>query len=210
MITTDAVRITRGARTLITELTHTFPAGAITAITGPSGCGKTTLLNCLGTLERVDSGRITACGRDITRLSRRGAAAYRRSSLGYLFQDFALIDTATVETNLRLVSRDRSTIAAALAAVGLAGYERRTIGELSGGEQQRVAMARVIAKNPPIVLCDEPTAALDSGNAHTIGDLLAGLADDGACVIVATHDSTLAARADHRLTLDAPSTPPVR
>ncbi|MCM6774530.1 ATP-binding cassette domain-containing protein [Nocardia sp. CDC159] len=178
------------------------------AITGPSGSGKSTLLNCLGLLEPPTSGRIVYERTDLTALNRRKARHYRRNSLGYLFQHYALIENATVADNLELAFTKRATRATrrirchrALEQVGLAGRENTTIHQLSGGEQQRVALAQLLIKQPPVILADEPTAALDIANIDIVINILRELTTTGATVIVVTHNDDLRTRADVTHTL---------
>ncbi|MFC7818178.1 ABC transporter ATP-binding protein [Streptomyces sp. NPDC057367] len=189
---------TFGTRVLWQDLTFTIGAGQMLALTGPSGSGKSTLLNCLGLLDNPTTGTVNHSGRDITRLPARQARAYRRDTLGYLFQNYALIDNATVADNLSVAvkpargrGKARQTFADALARVGLSGRENESVHRLSGGEQQRVALARLIVKAPALVLADEPTGALDIDNTHMVIDTLRSLADDGCAVVIATHDPTV-------------------
>ncbi|MCG3040963.1 ATP-binding cassette domain-containing protein [Streptomyces sp. S1A] len=187
-----------GPRVLWQDLTFTVEAGRMLALTGPSGSGKSTLLNCLGLLDTPTTGTMRHRDQDITRLSPRKARAYRRDILGYLFQNYALIDNATVADNLSVVlkvarnrAKDHPTPACALRQVGLAGREKEVVHRLSGGEQQRVALARLIVKQPALVLADEPTGALDLDNTHMVIATLRTLADAGCAVVIATHDPTV-------------------
>lgn len=184
-----------GTRALWRDLTFGIEAGRMLALTGPSGSGKSTLLNCLGLLDAPSAGTIRHNGEDITGLSARKARVYRRDTLGYLFQNYALIDNATIADNLAVAvkparRRDKTypTPAQALHQVGLAGREKDIVHRLSGGEQQRVALARLIVKRPALVLADEPTGALDAGNTHMVIETLRALADTGCGVVIATHD----------------------
>lgn len=199
-----------GDRALWQELTFTVEAGRMLALTGPSGSGKSTLLNCLGLLDTPSSGTIVHEGSDLTRLSARKSRAFRRDTLGYLFQNYALIDNATVAENLSVVLkplRSRrtqmvgSTPAAALKQVGLSGRETDVVHRLSGGEQQRVALARLIVKRPALVLADEPTGALDLGNTHMVISTLRDLADTGCTVVIATHNPAVKELCDSVLDL---------
>lgn len=204
MISTKGLGKRYGERSLWSELDLVFNAGTMTAITGASGSGKSTLLNCLGALDAPSEGTIEVEGKNITSLSARGQRLYRRHTLGYLFQDYALIPDRTVGHNLNIaVDRSRRPqVASALQQVGLAGYENRKVHELSGGEQQRVALARVILRNPPVVLADEPTGALDAANADMVIDTLRRFAAEGASVVVATHSATVVDRSDRVINLD--------
>ncbi|KQQ04182.1 MULTISPECIES: ABC transporter ATP-binding protein [unclassified Rathayibacter] len=197
-----------GRRSLWSGLDVTVASGSTLALTGASGSGKSTLLNCLGLLDAPDSGSIEVDGEEITRLRASGRRRFRRHRLGYLFQSYALVDTATVEQNLAIALGERRGRAGrfegALDRVGLGGRGRERVSRLSGGEQQRVALARLLVKSPTVVLADEPTGALDSENAAMVLDVLTELAGHGASVVVATHDDSIASWCDARLHLSAP------
>ncbi|ROQ04520.1 putative ABC transport system ATP-binding protein [Rathayibacter sp. PhB93] len=197
-----------GRRTLWSGLDVTVASGSTLALTGASGSGKSTLLNCLGLLDAPDSGSIEVDGEELTRLRAHGRRRFRRDRLGYLFQSYALVDTATVEQNLAIALGERrghrDRFERALERVGLAGRGRERVARLSGGEQQRVALARLLVKSPTLVLADEPTGALDAENSETVLDVLAELAGHGASVVVATHDRAIARWCDDRLHLAAP------
>lgn len=216
MIDVLAVSKQRGGRTLWEDLSFTVGAGEVVALTGPSGCGKSTLLDCVGHIDRVDSGTITVSGVDAGRSARR-ARLLRRDNIGYLFQDFGLVHDATVGANVDLArptgrGRRRGTsTAAALEQVGLGGRSTHRAYELSGGEQQRVALARLLVKQPSVILADEPTSALDDGNATMVLDRLDAFAADGAAVLIATHAPSVTARAARVVTLDGgPDRAPAR
>jgi len=190
------------------NLSFDVPPHSVTALTGPSGSGKSTLLNCIGALETPDSGSIQVFGTEVTKLGYRKARKYRRDYVGYLFQDYALIPDQTVYDNINLAARPNkilptkamlTQIAQALDQVGLAGYERRQGGEVSGGEQQRVAIARLLVRPPKVVLADEPTGALDHDNSLRVIAHLRDLADGGASVVVATHSDLVADSADQHI-----------
>ena len=198
-----------GAARVLVDLDFECVAGSLTAITGPSGCGKSTLLNIVGLLEDASSGAVTFEGVRISDLSSRSAARFRRTHLGYLFQNYALIENATVRENLAVVLPAgrfhrpvRERMEAALSQVGLAAHLSIPVSALSGGEQQRVALARLLLKQPRLVLADEPTGALDSANAEQVMRLLRELAASGATVLVATHSSLVVAQCDRELRLD--------
>ncbi|MEU6446110.1 ATP-binding cassette domain-containing protein [Streptomyces sp. NPDC046979] len=195
---------TFGSRTLWSDVTVDIDRGRMLALAGPSGSGKSTLLNCLGLLDRPTAGAILHDGADITRFGRQEARRFRRDVLGYLFQTYALIDNATVADNLEVARARRRgrrahtgvRVAGALDRVGLAGREREKVHRLSGGEQQRVALARLIVKEPSLVLADEPTGALDHANADIVIDVLREMSDAGCAVVIATHDDRVRDRCD--------------
>lgn len=203
-----------GRRRLWDELSFQAEAGHMLALVGPSGSGKSTLLNCLGLLERVDSGTITVGGQELTRLGPGGRRRFRRDSLGYLFQNYALIDNATVRYNLDVVIAPRSTRSRqiiqqeALDSVGLSGRAEERVFQLSGGEQQRVALARLLMKRPRVVLADEPTGALDHDNADMVIAVLRELSDQGSAVVIATHNERVAEACDDLLDLSQVAGPP--
>ncbi|MFG2330381.1 ATP-binding cassette domain-containing protein [Streptomyces sp. NPDC048604] len=195
MINVEKLAKSYGSRTLWSAVDLTVQAGEMLALTGPSGSGKSTLLNCIGLLDEPTSGAILHEGRDITRFRPGQARVFRRDVLGYLFQNYALIDNATVTTNLEVVTKGRRTrggsgptIAEALERVGLSGREGERVSRLSGGEQQRVALARLIVKQPSLVLADEPTGALDHDNTVMVVKILREMSDAGCAVVIATHD----------------------
>ncbi|MCX4661348.1 ABC transporter ATP-binding protein [Streptomyces uncialis] len=196
MIGIEKLSKSYGARTLWSGVDLTVHGGRMLALTGPSGSGKSTLLNCLGLLDTATSGTVRHEGQDITRFGPRRARLFRRDVLGYLFQDYALIETATVAANLEVVAGPgrraraaaRAAVPEALERVGLAGRAGERVARLSGGEQQRVALARLMVKRPSLVLADEPTGALDQENTTTVVKILRELADEGRAVVVATHD----------------------
>lgn len=187
-----------GERTVLQTFTATFKAGQITALTGPSGSGKTTLLNMLGGLTTPDSGTIEFEGLDIASMRSGARRKFRRANVGYLFQDCGLVSDLSVMENIKIaVPRvTRETMAEALTEVGLRGTEKRTVSELSGGEQQRIALVRLILAQPKIVLADEPTGALDEVNAQLVLKHLRQFARGGAVVVVATHSAYIANSSD--------------
>jgi putative ABC transport system ATP-binding protein len=205
-----------GTRVLWQDLTFTIEAGRMLALTGPSGSGKSTLLNCLGLLDTPTTGTMSHNGRDLTRLGTRKTRIYRRDTLGYLFQNYALIDNATIADNLGIAIRPARIRgrtqpvplpAEALEQVGLGGREKDIVHRLSGGEQQRVALARLIIKQPALVLADEPTGALDIDNTHMVIDTLRTLADSGCAVVIATHDPVVRDLCDSVLEVGTSTTP---
>lgn len=170
--------------------------GEFLCITGVSGKGKTTLLNIIGLLEKPDSGSINIMGYDNPEIDSKSGIKLLRSNISYLFQNYGLVDNETVEYNLKIATRflklskndEKNKIEEALNTVGLSGYEKNKIFQLSGGEQQRVAMARILIKPTSIVLADEPTGSLDSDNRDLIMELLTKVNEQGKTVIIVTHD----------------------
>ncbi|MFE7504347.1 ATP-binding cassette domain-containing protein [Promicromonospora sp. NPDC057488] len=184
-------------RVLFENLSFKVAGGQMTALTGASGSGKSTLLNCLGLLETLTRGSIEVDGVDIARLRPELRRRFRRDTLGYLFQNYALIENASIRTNLEVavgaLPRVKRSVDfdAALVQVGLGGRGKEPVYRLSGGEQQRVALARLLVKRPSVILADEPTGALDDANAAMVLDSLHTLAEAGAAVVIATHSATV-------------------
>lgn len=174
--------------------------GKFVVILGPSGAGKSTLLNLLGGLDTPTNGKIIVDGNDIANLNSDQLAEYRASKVGFIFQFYNLIPTLTVLENIRLVneiSKDHLDAKQILDGVGLLDHANNFPSELSGGEQQRVSIARALAKNPKIVLCDEPTGALDSKTGVMILKLLKDMCDKyQKTIIVVTHNQNIAKIAD--------------
>lgn len=197
----------RGGRLLWHGLSFRVEPGEVLALRGPSGSGKSTLLDCVGHLDTLDAGRIILDGRTAGGNARR-ARHIRRDLLGYLFQDFGLVPDLSVTANIELAlpgPRHRvgtaPSVTAALRSVGLDRRGPDRAHELSGGEQQRVALARLLVKQPRIVLADEPTSALDDTNAEVVLTHLEALAAAGAAIVVATHSDAVSGWADRSLTL---------
>lgn len=174
-------------------------AGKLVVILGPSGAGKSTLLNLIGGMDTPTQGTITAFGTDISGYSENELADYRAANVGFIFQFYNILPTLTVLENVSLVSDltpDAMDAGEALKAVGLEEHLNKFPNQLSGGEQQRVSIARAIAKNPSMLLCDEPTGALDSATGVTILKLLKEQTRQGKTVIIVTHNSLFADVAD--------------
>lgn len=183
-------------------LTLTIADGEFVALLGTSGSGKSTLLNLVGGLDQPTSGSLRVGGRDLASLSRDELSLHRRHTVGMIFQSFNLVPTMTAAENVSLslmfagVPRgERTTRASALLeSMGLGGRQHHRPKELSGGEQQRVAVARALANQPPLLLADEPTGNLDSRTSTEIMNLIKTLNErDGKTVILVTHDAALAA-----------------
>ena len=178
----------------------TLEEGKFVVILGPSGAGKSTLLNMLGGLDSPTSGSITVCGKDISSLTTNELADYRAETVGFVFQFYNLIPTLTVHENVALVkeiAKNPLSATKMLEEVGLAEHAKNFPSELSGGEQQRVSIARALAKNPKILLCDEPTGALDSATGVLVLKLLLKMAREyGKTIVIVTHNQNIAKMAD--------------
>ncbi|MBQ6499171.1 MAG: ABC transporter ATP-binding protein [Ruminococcus sp.] len=174
--------------------------GKFVVILGPSGAGKSTLLNLLGGLDIPTEGTIKVNGRDISTLTDNELADYRAAAVGFVFQFYNLIPTLTVYENVKLVSEiSKNAIDAKqmIAEVGLIDHLHNFPAELSGGEQQRISIARALAKNPKILLCDEPTGALDSETGVMVLKLLLSMAKNhGKTIVIVTHNQSIAKMAD--------------
>ena len=174
--------------------------GEFVVIVGPSGAGKTTVLNILGGMDTASGGRITVDCQDITKYSERQLTGYRRDDIGFVFQFYNLIPNLTALENVEMalqICRNPLDARAVLKEVGLEERMDNFPAQLSGGEQQRVSIARALAKNPKLLLCDEPTGALDYNTGKAILKLLQEMCrEKGMTVIVITHNSALAPMAD--------------
>lgn len=198
-----------GDHIILDEFSLTINEGDYVSITGPSGKGKTTILNIIGMLDKPNSGTVKICGHSNLNYSSRDAVNIRRYHLSYLFQNYGLIDAETVEENMNISLRfkkmrkdkKKKLISDALNQMGLTGYEQRKIYTLSGGEQQRVALAKIIVKSPKIILADEPTGSLDEKNRDYVLKVLEKFNEEGKTVIVVTHDSCVASCAKRHICL---------
>ena len=174
--------------------------GKFIVVLGPSGAGKSTLLNLLGGLDSPTSGKIYVEGQDISTLSEDELADYRAAKVGFVFQFYNLVPTLTVHENVALVKEIAPNALSAtkmIEEVGLSDHLKNFPAELSGGEQQRVSIARALAKSPKILLCDEPTGALDSETGVLVLKLLLKMARDyGKTIVIVTHNQNIAKMAD--------------
>jgi putative ABC transport system ATP-binding protein len=183
--------------------------GEFVSVMGPSGCGKTTFLNVAGLLDTFDAGTYLLDGADVSRLSDREMSRIRNEKLGFVFQSFNLIPDLDVFDNVDVPLRYRgfggrqrkSAIEEALERVGLSARLKHLPSQLSGGQQQRVAIARALVGGPRLILADEPTGNLDSHMATEILDLLRQINEQGATVVMVTHDASIAAQADRLIRL---------
>lgn len=187
-MTIDLLNVSKsfGSKKIFTDLNLIFEFGKSYALIGGSGSGKSTLLNIIGRLEKIDSGNVLVDKQDIWKIKER---TFFKNTVGYVFQNYSLIDNKTVYDNLSLITKDKKTITDVLEKVGLSSdYLHQKIYELSGGQAQRVAIARMLMKPRKIILADEPTGALDGEIGKEIIRLLLNEKDEDKYVIIATHD----------------------
>ena len=192
-----------GSRIIFSDLNLNFQSGMVYALIGDSGCGKTTLLNMLAKLETFDKGEIVYKGKSLTSLKNE---EFYRNELGYLFQNFGLLESQTIRENLELgligkkqnkKQEKERLLLQALQAVRLDYLSlNQNIYELSGGEAQRIALAKIILKDPPLILADEPTASLDPKNSKEIMEILLELRNANRTIIIATHNPSIWKMAD--------------
>ncbi|XJS10676.1 ABC transporter ATP-binding protein [Aerococcaceae bacterium WGS1372] len=208
MIKIDNLTKTFEGRTIFSQLNLTFQKGKVYALIGESGSGKTTLLNILANLENFDEGEVLYDDKPINSIK---SQDYFRNYLGYLFQNFGLLESQTIRENLDLglvgqkldrKEREKQQLEA-LDQVALTYLNLdQKIYTISGGEAQRVALAKVILKNPPLILADEPTVALDPNNASEVMSLLLSLKDEKRIIIIATYNPSVWEQADRIIKLD--------
>ena len=198
---------------ILNDVTFKVMGGEVTAVVGPSGSGKTSLLMILGGLERATTGKVAVAGQDISTANEDQLAIFRRKNLGILFQNFHLIPSMSALENVSLAleiaetgesfKTIREKAAAALAEVGLGDRMTHLPSALSGGEQQRVGLARAMATSPRLLLADEPTGNLDQDTGAMVIELMFNLArKKGAAILLITHDRSLASKADRMLTMN--------
>ena len=199
----------RAARRVLDGADVHIDSGELVALVGPSGSGKSTLLHLLGGLDRADAGSVELAGRRLERESERGLTQLRRTEVGFVFQFFHLIPELTGEENVLLPARLRTNGGAPperarrlIVELGLADAARRRPPQLSGGEQQRLSIARALVNDPRLLLADEPTGNLDQESGHLVLELLRQVADGGRGVLLVTHDAEAARIADRVLHLE--------
>ncbi len=195
-----------GAVRALEDATFSIVAGEWVAITGPSGSGKSTLVNLLGCLDRPTHGELRIEGTATGGMSAAELDRFRADKIGFIFQQFHLVPYLTAVENVMLAQyfhsmTDEGEARAALDRVGLSERAGHLPKELSGGEQQRVCIARALINNPPILLADEPTGNLDAANQRIVADLLRGLHGQGHTIVMVTHDPEMAALASRRIAL---------
>ena len=185
----------------VNEIDFSINKGELVVILGQSGAGKTTLLNLLGGMDTLTSGSLIIDGSDVSKYTKRDLVGFRRNKIGFVFQFYNLMPNLTAVENVELATelkKDALNPKEVLESVGLKDKEKNFPSQLSGGEQQRVSIARAVAKNCDIILCDEPTGALDYETGKGILALLSKEAkENGKTVIIVTHNSALADMADH-------------
>jgi putative ABC transport system ATP-binding protein len=195
---------------VLNDISLEISSGEIVCLRGKSGSGKTTLLNILGLLESPDSGNIFIDHKKVDTASKKQKTLLYRNLFGFLFQNYGLIDEWTVSKNLdfgleysKLSKNEKLKLKhTALKSVGLSDRISSPVYELSGGEQQRVALARLMLKKPKIILCDEPSAALDDENTKIVINALIDFAKSGGIVVISTHDKAVSDRCDKIFTLE--------
>ncbi len=191
----------------LNKVNLTIEQGSFICIMGVSGSGKTTLLNLIGAIDVPTEGRITYDGIDISRLSDAKRSSFRNENIGFLFQDYALIEYRSVEDNLKLplyFSEHRpgefdKIVTDRLRMLDMSDFRKRKVNTLSGGQKQKVALARALVCNPSVILCDEPTGALDSASTKEIIELLLRLKDKGITIVVVSHDPVFTQYSDRNL-----------
>ena len=195
-MTIDLLNVSKsfGSKKIFTDLNLKFESGKSSALIGGSGSGKSTLLNIIGRLEKIDSGNVLVDEQDIWKIKER---TFFKNTVGYVFQNYSLIENKTVYDNLKLITKDKKIITDVLEKVGLSSdYLHQKIYELSGGQAQRVAIARMLMKPRKIILADEPTGALDGEIGKEIIRLLLNERDEDKYVIIATHDPAVYNKVD--------------
>lgn len=195
-MTIDLLKVSKsfGSKKIFTDLNLRFESGKSYALIGGSGSGKSTLLNIIGRLEKIDSGNVLVDKQDIWKIKER---TFFKNTVGYVFQNYSLIENKTVYDNLKLITKDKKIITDVLEKVGLSSdYLHQKIYELSGGQAQRVAIARMLMKPRKIILADEPTGALDGEIGKEIIRLLLNERDEDKYVIIATHDPAVYNKVD--------------
>ena len=184
----------------LNKVNLTIKRGELVVILGPSGAGKSTLLNILGGMDSPTSGSVEVDGREISKYTAKQLTKYRAEKVGFIFQFYNIMPTLTAEENVKIVEDVSTTDKDALEvlkSVGLGRHAKKFPNELSGGEQQRVSIARAIMKDPALLLCDEPTGALDSKTGVEVLKLLRQQADENTTVVIVTHNAQIAEIADH-------------
>ena len=183
--------------TALNEVSFKIEKGEFVSVMGPSGCGKSTLLNILGMLDKPESGSYEFQGKEVSHLKEKGRALVRKQNIGFVFQNFNLIDELTVFENIELPliynkvpsSERKKRVNELIDKIGISHRASHFPQQLSGGQQQRVAVARALITKPPIILADEPTGNLDSSNGNEVMELLCELNEAGTTIVMVTHST---------------------
>ncbi|MEL4456912.1 ABC transporter ATP-binding protein [Lutimonas vermicola] len=183
--------------TALNQVSFEIKKGEFVSVMGPSGCGKSTLLNVLGMLDKPESGSYKFQGTEVSGLNEKGRSAVRKQNIGFIFQNFNLIDELTVFENIELpliynkisASERKERVNKLIEKIGISHRSSHFPQQLSGGQQQRVAVARALITNPPLILADEPTGNLDSSHGNEVMELLCNLNEAGTTIVMVTHSS---------------------
>ena len=183
--------------TALNQVSFEIEKGEFVSVMGPSGCGKSTLLNIIGMLDKPESGSYTFLGKEVSGLNEKGRSAVRKENIGFIFQNFNLIDELTVFENIELpliynkvsASERKERVNQLIEKIGISHRSSHFPQQLSGGQQQRVAVARALVTRPPLILADEPTGNLDSSHGNEVMELLCELNEAGTTIIMVTHSS---------------------
>jgi putative ABC transport system ATP-binding protein len=183
--------------TALNQVSFEIEKGEFVSVMGPSGCGKSTLLNILGMLDKPESGSYTFLGKEVSGLNEKGRSAIRKENIGFIFQNFNLIDELTVFENIELpliynkvsAAERKKRVNKLIDKIGISHRSSHFPQQLSGGQQQRVAVARALVTRPPLILADEPTGNLDSSHGNEVMELLCELNEAGTTIIMVTHSS---------------------
>jgi len=183
--------------TALNQVSFEIEKGEFVSIMGPSGCGKSTLLNILGMLDKPESGSYNFLGKEVGNLNEKGRSAVRKENIGFIFQNFNLIDELTVFENIELpliynkvsAAERKERVNKLIEKIGISHRSSHFPQQLSGGQQQRVAVARALVTRPPLILADEPTGNLDSSHGNEVMEMLCELNEEGTTIIMVTHSS---------------------
>ena len=195
--------------TALNEVSIHIEKGQFVSIMGPSGCGKSTLLNIVGLLDKPESGSYEFLGNEVSQLNEKGRSENRKQNIGFIFQNFNLIDELTVFENIELPliynkvssSERKKRVTELIEKIGISHRSSHFPQQLSGGQQQRVAVARALITKPPLILADEPTGNLDSSNGNEVMELLCDLHEEGTTIVMVTHSSHDASYSDRVINL---------
>lgn len=197
-IKVNDIAVAISGKRIFSNVSFEIKKGEMVAITGPSGCGKTTLLNCLGLIQPVDCGEIIIDKKNVTKLKDKERTKFWHDYATFIYQDYGIIEDESVIYNVTLdkYKTHSNKVNTILKKVGLEGRDKELAIVLSGGEKQRIGIARAIFKNATVIYADEPTASLDINNREIVIDLLRQCTKQGAIVILATHDGILVNECD--------------